>query len=176
MFILESQEKTCIGAGFSSSVFDFFLLIIPPLFHSHLSSLIFSHPRPLTLGEVRLLFDWRSVSQYVLVSSTLVGFATRYLLPVGKLLSEICGLVSVGCSLWQEDGSAICSVITQWSKSRRTHNHTLLSHLRLPQPGGPGFRIYISQEHGGQVALPCTGIFVNLFYFNPTFFLIIYNN
>jgi hypothetical protein len=30
-----------------------------------------------------------------------------------------------------EDGSVICSAICQWSDSRRTHNHTLLSHLRL---------------------------------------------
>jgi hypothetical protein len=33
------------------------------------------------------------------------------------------------------------SAVTQWSESHRTHNHTVLSHLRLPQPGGPGSRI-----------------------------------
>jgi hypothetical protein len=54
------------------------------------------------------------------------------------LLSESCGLVFVGRPLQQEDGSAICSAITQWSESSTTHNHTLLSHLRLSQPGGPG--------------------------------------
>jgi hypothetical protein len=64
------------------------------------------------------------------------------------LLSEICGLVSGGRPLWREDGSAICSVITQWSESLRTRNHTLLSHLRLPQPGDPGSRIYISPGTG----------------------------
>jgi hypothetical protein len=31
------------------------------------------------------------------------------------------------------------------------------SHLRLPQPGGPGPRIYIPQEEGGSVILPGTG-------------------
>jgi hypothetical protein len=74
------------------------------------------------------------------------------------LLSEICGLVSVGRPLWREDGSAICSVITQWSGSRRTRNHTLLSHLRLPQSGLPGSRnySYIPQEQGGPVILPGT--------------------
>jgi hypothetical protein len=66
------------------------------------------------------------------------GTCDQILLPVGMLLSEICGLVSLGRPLWREDGYAICSVITQWSESRRTRNHTLLSHLRLPQPGGPG--------------------------------------
>jgi hypothetical protein len=92
------------------------------------------------------------VSQYVLVSNTLVGLATRY-----YFLSECCGLVSVGCPLWRKDGSVICSVITQWSESRRTRNHTLLSHLRLPQPGGSGSRIYIPQEQGGPVIPPGTG-------------------
>jgi hypothetical protein len=29
------------------------------------------------------------------------------------------------------------------SKSHRTHDHILLPHLRLPQPGGPGPRVYI---------------------------------
>jgi hypothetical protein len=39
--------------------------------------------------------------------------------------------VEVFYSLWREDGSVVCSAICQWSESRRTHNHTLLSHLRL---------------------------------------------
>jgi hypothetical protein len=34
-----------------------------------------------------LLYDWRSISQYVMVSSTLVGLATRY-----YFLSECCCL------------------------------------------------------------------------------------
>jgi hypothetical protein len=42
-------------------------------------------------------------------------------------------------------------------KSRRTHDHILLSHLRLPQPGGSGSRIYISQKQGGPVIPPSTG-------------------
>jgi hypothetical protein len=64
------------------------------------------------------------------------GTYDQILLAVGMLLSEICGLVSVGRPLWREDGSAICSVITRWSESLRIRNLTLLSHLRLPQPGG----------------------------------------
>jgi hypothetical protein len=77
------------------------------------------------------------------------GTCDQILLPVGMLLSEICGLGSVGHPLWWEDGPAICSVITQWSESRRTHNHTLLYRLRLRRPGGPGSHIYIPQEQGG---------------------------
>jgi hypothetical protein len=77
---------------------------------------------------------------------------------VGMLLSEICGLVSMGRPLWREDGSAVCSVITQWSESLRTRNHTLLSLPRLPQPGGPGSRIYIPQKQGGSILLLGTGL------------------
>jgi hypothetical protein len=65
--------------------------------------------------------------------------------------------LSGGRPLWREDGSAICSAITQLSESPRTHNHILQSHLRLPQPGGPGPHIYIAQEDGGPVIPPGTG-------------------
>jgi hypothetical protein len=59
----------------------------------------------------------------------------KILLPVEMLLSEICGLVSMWRTLWREDGSVICSVITQWSVSLTICIHTLLSNLRLLQPG-----------------------------------------
>jgi hypothetical protein len=36
-------------------------------------------------------------------------------------------------------------------------DHMLLSHLRLPQPGGPGPRIYIPQKQGGPVIPLGTG-------------------
>jgi hypothetical protein len=85
------------------------------------------------------------------------GTCDQILFPVKMLLSEIYGLVSVGRPLWREDGSAMCSVITQWSESLRTRIHTLLSHLRLLQPAGPGSRIYIPQEQGGPVIPPALG-------------------
>jgi hypothetical protein len=80
----------------------------------------------------------------------------QILLPVEMLLSEICGHLSVGRPLWWQDGSQICSAVTQWPESLRTENRTLLSYLRLPKPGGPGSRIYIPQEQGGPVISPGT--------------------
>jgi hypothetical protein len=104
--------------------------------------------------------DSQSVSQYVFVSSTLVGLATRY-----YFLSECCCLKFAVLFQWgalsDEDGSVICSVTTQWPESLRTRNHTLLSHLRFPQAGGAGSRIYISQEQGGPVTPPGTGSVVS---------------
>jgi hypothetical protein len=53
----------------------------------------------------------QSVSQSVCLGIEYpCGTCDQILFSVGMLLSEICGLVS----LWREDGSAICSVITQW--------------------------------------------------------------
>jgi hypothetical protein len=106
---------------------------IPPTTYSHLK--LFPNSRH---ANYSLLF---SQSHFTAVSRS-VSLGIEYpcetcdqiLFPVGMLLSEICGLVSVWCPLWREDGSAICSVITQWSESLRTRNHILLSHLRLPQP------------------------------------------
>jgi hypothetical protein len=117
-------------------------------------------PLPFSLS----LWRCRSRSYFTTVSQSVCfgiehpcATCDQILFPVGMLLSEICCLVSMGRLLWREDGSAICSLITQWSESRRTRNHTLLSHLRLPQPGRPGSRIYIPQEHGGAVIPPDTG-------------------
>jgi hypothetical protein len=75
-----------------------------------------------------------TVSQPVTMSWCWAHSATcdRILLPVGRLLSDNCILVSAGCPVWRENESAVCSAITQWSESSRTHNHTLLSHLRPP--------------------------------------------
>jgi hypothetical protein len=65
-------------------------------------------------SKSKLLYDWQSVSQSVCLGiKHPCGTCDQILFPVGMLLSEICGLVSIGHPLWWEDGSAICSVITQ---------------------------------------------------------------
>jgi hypothetical protein len=51
--------------------------------------------------------------------------------------------------LWREDGSAICSAISRWSESRRTHNYILLSHLRLLS--SLFVASYDSQGYGGSI-------------------------
>jgi hypothetical protein len=66
----------------------------------------------LTRGRVsksKLLYDWQSVCLGI---EHPCGICDQILLPVGMLLYEICGLVSVGRPLWREDGSAIRSVLT----------------------------------------------------------------
>jgi hypothetical protein len=92
----------------------------------------------------------QSVSKYVLVSITLVGLATRYYFLLECYCQKFAVLYLWG-ALSDERMSPIYSVITQWSESRRTGNHTLLSRLRLPQPGGPGSRIYIPRNRVAQL-------------------------
>jgi hypothetical protein len=85
------------------------------------------------------------------VSGTLVGLAIRYyFLPEGCCL-KFAVLILWGSLSDERTGSAIYSAIIHWSESRTTRNHTLLSLLRLPEPGGPGSLIYIPQEQGGPV-------------------------
>jgi hypothetical protein len=99
----------------------------------------------LNLSKFKLYCDRRSVGQFVLVSGPLCG---RW--PDFKFLwmTITFFLLHVRRPLWRENGSVICSPITHMLESRRTHNHILLSHLRLTQPGGPGPCIYIPQEQG----------------------------
>jgi hypothetical protein len=95
-------------------------------------------------SKSKLLYGRRSVSQYVLVSSSLVGLATRYCF-LSECCLKFCGLVSLGRPLWLN------------GPSRSELCFTVSDCLRLPQPAGPGSRIYIPQEQGGPVILPGTG-------------------
>jgi hypothetical protein len=61
------------------------------------------------------------------------------------------------CNLHVQLLLGLVRAVTLGLNSRRTHDHILLSHLRLHQPGGPGSRIYIPQEQGGAVIPPGTG-------------------
>jgi hypothetical protein len=61
------------------------------------------------------------------------------------------------CNLLVQLFLVLARAVTLGLKSRRTRNHILLSHLRLPQPVGPGPCIYIPHEQGGPVIPPGTG-------------------
>jgi hypothetical protein len=83
------------------------------------------------------------VSQYVLVLSPLWNFWPDITSCQNIAVFFLWGTLS--------DERTGLQFAVQWSKLHRTHNCTLLSHLRLPQPGGPGSHIYITQEHAGPV-------------------------
>jgi hypothetical protein len=82
-------------------------------------------PQPQLVNSHKL--RWGEITLRLMVSQSVClgiehpcGTCDQIFLPVGTLLFEICGTVSVGRPLWQEDVSAICNVINQWSESRRT--------------------------------------------------------
>jgi hypothetical protein len=79
--------------------------------------------------KVRSLFCYRrSVGKFILVRASLWGPCSDFKVSfVWQLLVS-----SLGHSLWREDGSVICRANIYWSESRRTHNHTSMSHPRLP--------------------------------------------
>jgi hypothetical protein len=62
------------------------------------------------------------------------------------------------CNLLVKLLLGLTSAVTLGSKTSRTHDHILLSHLRLPKLGGPDPRIYIPQEQGGPVIPLGTGL------------------
>jgi hypothetical protein len=81
------------------------------------------------------------------------------------------GFLAVGHPLWREDGFVIYSYNcfwalpeqSLWGPSPAELRPYLLSHLRLPQPEGPGPRIYFPQEQGSPDIRPGTGIsFIHL--------------
>jgi hypothetical protein len=72
---------------------------------------------------------------------------TRFLFSVWKLRVSLCGAPSVTrgwvCNLLVQLLPGLARAVILGCKSRRTHDHILLSHMRLPQTGVPGPRIYI---------------------------------
>jgi hypothetical protein len=79
------------------------------------------------MSWLKLLYDWQSVS--LGVGHPFGAHDQILLFPF--FCRKIALLFVLGRPLSWEDGSVICSAICQSSESRRTHNHTLLSHLRL---------------------------------------------
>jgi hypothetical protein len=104
-------------------------------------------------SKSKLCYDRRSVGRSVLVSSTHLGPTTRFL-----LLSDSCGCVDVGRSLWRENGSAVYNRSHSWFRiPRDSWPYFAVSDSKFPQPEGQGPRIYIRQEQGGPVISPDTG-------------------
>jgi hypothetical protein len=106
------------------------------------------------------IYDRRSVGQSVLLSGSHLEPMNTFLFTVWRMRASWCWAPSLTRG-WV--GNLLYNFFwalpeqTLGPKSHRTHDHILLSYLRLHQPGGPGPRIYIPQEQGGQVTPPGTG-------------------
>jgi hypothetical protein len=102
--------------------------------------------------------DWQSVGAFWYRATT--GAHGQMFVTVWQLLPCLRGAPSLRkgwvCNLLLQSLLGLAWAIPLGSKSRRTHDHMLLPHWRLLQPGGPGSCIYIPQEHGGPVISPGT--------------------
>jgi hypothetical protein len=114
---------------------------------------------PKSKSKSKLCYDRRWFGQSLLVLSNHLGLTTRF-----SLLSDSCGFVNVEHSLFERTGLlfTIAAGTSQHSHSlaripRDSWLYFTVSDLRLPQPGGPGPRIYIPQEQGGPVIPTETG-------------------
>jgi hypothetical protein len=104
-------------------------------------------------SKSKLCYDQRSVGQSVMVSSTLLGLTTRFLLQ-----SDSFGVVGMGRSLWRENGPAVsiaddpCQLVFFGSES--LHDHILLSQYwdfpfrRLLRLAGSRWRYSTPPPHG----------------------------
>jgi hypothetical protein len=101
-------------------------------------------------SKSKLCYNRRSVGQFDMMSSTHLEFTTRFL-----LLSDSCGFVDVGRSLWREYGSVVYNCC--WSSPAKSWPYFTVSDSRLPQPGVRSPFIYIPQEEGDPVIPPSTG-------------------
>jgi hypothetical protein len=134
-------------------------------FHKLQDSVQNPHPISCASSWLRIVWqswsDRRSVGQSVLVSGAHLESVTRFLLSHWRLRVSWYGAPSLTrarvCNLLVQLLPGLARAVTLGLKSRRIHGHILLSHLKLPQPGGPGPCIYIPQEQGAPVISPGTG-------------------
>jgi hypothetical protein len=95
---------------------------------------LFVQTNPVT--KLKLSYDRRSVGHSVLVSGSLVLFSVWKMSVSSRGAPSLTrGWVSY---LLAQLLLGLARSVALGSKSRRIHDHILLSHLRLPQPGGPG--------------------------------------
>jgi hypothetical protein len=92
------------------------------------------------------------------VSDTHLEPLTRFLSSVWQLWVSWCGAPSLTRKwLVVQFLLGIARAVTLWSRFLRTHDHILVSQLKLLQYGGPDQCIYIPNEQGGLIIPPAIG-------------------
>jgi hypothetical protein len=109
--------------------------------------------------ELELLYDWRfTANQFVWEPSPLrLTTSTSFFnWKIWGYSPYVTSSLTRGLVYRLQFLLVLASTAILGSESRATHDHTVPD-SRLPQPGGPGPRIYIPQEQGGPVIPPGTG-------------------
>jgi hypothetical protein len=99
--------------------------------------------------KLKLIYDRRSVGQSVLVSGFHLEPMTRFLFSVWRLRVSWCEAPSLTrgrvCNLFVQLLLGFARAVTLGSKPRTTHDHILLSHLRLQVPVFISYRNRVAQ-------------------------------
>jgi hypothetical protein len=69
--------------------------------------------------KLKLIYDWQSVDQFILVSGTHLGPVTNFSFSL-KLPLDICGFVILLRPLWREDGSVIYLYNCLWALPKQS--------------------------------------------------------
>jgi hypothetical protein len=108
---------------------------------------------PVKTLKLKFIYDRRSVGQSIMVSVSHLEPMNVFLFSVQQLRVSWCGAPYLAwgwaCNIPIQLLWGFARPITLGFKSHRTHDHILLPHLRLPQLGGLGPRIYSHHEQGG---------------------------
>jgi hypothetical protein len=104
--------------------------------------------------ESKSLYDWRFTANKFVLATSLLRFTTsNFIFQV-----NICGYspyVTFSLTItWVSRLQSLLVLASEVILRYEFHPHFTLSDSRLPQPGGPGPRIYIPQEQGGPVIPP----------------------
>jgi hypothetical protein len=111
--------------------------------------------------RVKLLYDWPFIAhQFVLATSLLRPTSSNFIFQLNTCgYKSLCNILSgerMGLSITIAAGPGQRSH-SQVRVPRDSWPHSAVSDSRLPQPGGPGPRIYIPHEQGRPVIPPGIG-------------------
>jgi hypothetical protein len=115
-----------------------------------------NHLRVLSESESELLYDWPFTANQFLLTTSPERLTTSNCI----FQLNTCGYspyVTSSLPRGRVCLLVLASAVILRFQFRGTQDQILFSDSRLPQPGGPGLRIYIPQEQGGPIIPPGTG-------------------
>jgi hypothetical protein len=111
-------------------------------------------------SQSQLLYDWRlTANHFVLATSPLRLTTSNFILQVNTCdySSYVTSSMTRGWVCRLQLLLVLANAVILRFESRGTHDHILLSQIRLPKPGEPDPGIYIPQVQSGPVIPPGTG-------------------
>jgi hypothetical protein len=107
-------------------------------------------------SESELVYYWRHIANQFVLAKTPWDTRPAFIFQLNTCFHnpDVTSTLTRGWTCRLKLLLAFASAVILRSETRRTHDHILLSQIRVLQLGGPGPRIYIPQEQGGPVIPP----------------------